>query len=94
MPWNLIKLNSKFKWVTWSLLSKSLARTCTLPAPESQNGQRLAAPRLHSGIVHESVKEEVFSGKVQLRNAGLVQDGCHGLAIQSSKTGCTSIGMI
>ena len=49
-----------------------------------RNGQRLAAPRLHGGNVHASVAI-VFSGEIQLRNAGLVQDSCQRLAIQSSK---------
>ena len=49
-----------------------------------RNGQRLAAPRLHGGNIHASVAI-VFSGEVQLHNAGLVQDTCQRLAIQSSK---------
>ena len=62
-------------------------------APESQNGRRLAAPRLHGGNVHASFVP-VFSGQVQLRNAGLVQDSCQRLAIRSSKKRLQFDGMI
>ena len=54
-----------------------------------RNGQRLAAPRLHGGNVHESVEPRVFSGEIQLRNAGLVQDSCQGLAMQWRFDGMT-----
>ena len=45
-----------------------------------RNGQRLAAPRLHGGNVRDSVANEVLSGEIQVRNAGLVQDSCQRLA--------------
>ena len=53
-----------------------------------RNGQRLAAPRLHGGNVHASVSE-ILSREVQLRNAGLVQDSCQRLAVQSRFDGMT-----
>ena len=55
-----------------------------------RNGQRLAAPRLHGGIVHASVHSaKHLSGEIQLRNAGLVQDSHQRLAMQSRFDGMT-----
>ena len=107
-PWCLRLLWSSWNpnrlWFC-TLSNSSGSRGCCSPklwpgpalcrAPESQKGQRLAAPRLHGGNVHASVPRHVFSREVQLSNARLVQDSCQRLAIQSSKkTCCTSIGMI
>ena len=80
MPSTLIQLYSKFRWVTWSLVSKRLARTCTLQrSGESERSKTCSTTpaqwqrpwqRPDGGLFWRSSAPQCRSGSGQLLTPG------------------------